>query len=164
MVDRITTTTDSGSRLTRMTEYVLYLSYTMVDNLTLSQRKKTMASVRSKDTKPEMHVRKLTHAMGFRYRLHYKDLPGKPDLVFPSRNKVIFVHGCFWHQHDGCKNAKMPKSNVSYWKTKLENNKKRDEKYQIELQSLGWDSLIIWECETKDITSLGRKIRGFLEP
>lgn len=128
----------------------------------MSDHSKRMALVRSKDTKPELIVRKLVYSLGFRYRLHQKDLPGKPDIVFASRKKVIFVHGCFWHLHENCKRSRLPKSRVDYWRTKLEKNRLRDEKNQKELLDMGWKFLIIWECETHDRDLLRAKIIDFL--
>lgn len=124
-----------------------------------------MRAIRSKDMKPEMRVRRLAHAMGYRFRLHRKDLAGKPDLVFPSRRAVIFVHGCFWHQHPdpSCKDARLPKSNLEYWKPKLERNQRRDTQNQAELEGGGWRVLVIWECETIDGDAMSRRIRDFLD-
>ncbi len=133
------------------------------DNLTPEQRHRTMLSVRSKNTKPELIVRRLTHRMGYRYRLHRRDLPGNPDLVFPSRHKVIFVHGCFWHGHDCRSGLKQPKTNKDYWLKKLQRNKTRDINNQSQLKEHGWDVLIIWECETKDLDVLADQIKHFLE-
>ncbi len=134
----------------------------MADVLTPEQRHRNMAAIKSKNTKPEMIVRKVTHSLGFRYRLHRKDLPGKPDLVFPGRRKVIFVHGCYWHSHK-CKFGKVqPKTNVGFWRAKRESNMKRDKKNLKELQLIGWKTQIIWECQTKDMLSLKRKISLFL--
>lgn len=121
-----------------------------------------MSRIRGKNTTPELIVRKLVYSMGYRYRLHYAKLPGKPDLVFPGRKKVIFVHGCFWHGHEGCKKATIPKTRVEYWKPKLEENKKRDREKQIELEDMGWDFLTIWQCELKDIEGLKKKIQTFI--
>ncbi|MDH3999106.1 MAG: very short patch repair endonuclease [Desulfuromonadales bacterium] len=121
-----------------------------------------MRQVKSKDTKPEMIVRKLAHSMGYRYRLHRKDLPGKPDLTFPSRKKIIFVHGCFWHGHTCKRGARMPATNVEYWTQKIARNKERDAKHLQELADLGWRVLTLWECELKDIAALERRLRGFL--
>lgn len=123
-----------------------------------------MSRVRGRDTKPEMLVRRLTHGMGYRYRLHRRGLPGSPDLVFPSRMKVIFVHGCFWHQHSdsGCKLARPPKSKLDFWGPKLETNRERDERNIVSLGELGWDVLIIWECQTKDREKLQARIGEFL--
>ncbi|HID33675.1 MAG TPA: DNA mismatch endonuclease Vsr [Anaerolineae bacterium] len=134
-----------------------------IDPLTPEQRRHAMRQVRSEDTKPEMRVRRLTHRMGYRYRLHRKDLPGKPDLVFPGRKKVIFVHGCFWHGHDCPAGRKIPKTNQAYWTNKLNRNKERDRINQAKLRELGWDVLVIWECETKDEEALAERIVGFLD-
>ena len=114
--------------------------------------------------KPELAVRRLVHSMGYRYRLHRHDLPGRPDMVFPARHKVIFVHGCFWHQHPdtGCKLAHRPKSNLKYWGPKLRRNQERDAAHRARLGELGWDVLVIWECEVKTAEGLADRIRGFL--
>lgn len=123
-----------------------------------------MSLVRARDTKPEMRVRRLTHALGYRYRLHRRDLPGKPDLVFGPRRKVIFVHGCFWHRHPDpdCKLARLPKSRQDFWLPKLEGNRERDERNNAMLTEMGWDVLEVWECETADADALAKKIKGFL--
>ncbi|MBI1265271.1 MAG: DNA mismatch endonuclease Vsr [Alphaproteobacteria bacterium] len=138
----------------------------MTDKLSPERRSRNMAAIRSGGMKPEMIVRRLAHAMGFRYRLHRKDLPGKPDLVFGPRRKVIFVHGCFWHQHSdpACKIARRPKSNGGYWAPKLERNVQRDAENQAALENAGWRVLTIWECETKDMDTLAQRIRAFLAP
>ena len=135
-----------------------------MDTLTPEQRSTRMSLVRCRDTKPEMLVRRLTHGMGYRYRLHSRDLPGAPDLVFPSRNKVIFVHGCFWHQHPDpeCKLARLPKSKLDFWAPKLETNRERDERNLDLLAELGWDVLAIWECQTKNREELQARITEFL--
>ncbi len=133
-----------------------------MDNLTLNQRRKTMQRVRSKDTKPEMVVRQLAHAMGFRYRLHRADLPGKPDLVFPRLNKVVFVHGCFWHGHCCKHGCRRPESNQDYWNRKLDRNKQRDQQHRRALRRLGWSVLVIWECQLRDEDGLESKLRDFL--
>lgn len=133
------------------------------DNLSPDQRRHTMTQVRSKDTKPELVVRHLIHGLGYRYRLHRKDLPGNPDLVFISRRKVIFVHGCFWHGHDCRSGRKHPKTNEKYWLKKLQRNKARDADNQAKLLELGWKVLIIWECQIKDTEQLIVSIRQFLE-
>lgn len=124
-----------------------------------------MRAIRSAGTKPEMAVRRLAHGMGYRYRLHGKKLPGKPDLVFTSRRKVIFVHGCFWHQHPkaGCSDARPPRSNPDYWLPKLARNKERDRNAQAELKKLGWSVCVIWECQTRNIPALRRRLKEFLE-
>jgi len=134
-----------------------------VDTLTPTQRSERMSRVRSKDTKPEMAVRRLVHGLGYRYRLHGRKLPGHPDLVFASRRKVIFVHGCFWHRHPRCKNTRLPKSKLDFWKPKLEDNRKRDLKSQRMLRKLGWAYLVIWECEVNGTEVLTKRIIDFLE-
>ena len=125
-----------------------------------------MAAIRSDGMKPEMTVRSLVHGMGYRYRLHAKDLPGKPDLVFRSRKKVIFVHGCFWHQHAraACKDGRAPKSNLGYWAGKLARNVERDAENLDGLTAKGWKTLVLWECEVlKGGTALANRIRRFLD-
>jgi DNA mismatch endonuclease (patch repair protein) len=124
-----------------------------------------MAAIRSSGMKPEMAIRSLVHRLGYRFRLHAKDLPGKPDLVFRARKKVIFVHGCFWHQHQSkfCPDGRAPKSNLGYWAPKLARNVNRDDRNQSELKAMGWRVLIIWECEaTRGGPALARRIRQFL--
>lgn len=120
-----------------------------------------MSRIRSKDTKPEMIVRRLVHGMGYRYRLHGQRLPGRPDLVFASQKKVIFVHGCFWHFHKGC--GRIPDSRLEFWKSKLHNNRKRDSRNQLKLARLGWSCLVVWECELKNLLACTSRIRVFLE-
>ncbi len=134
-----------------------------MDHVTKEKRSKIMAAVHSENTKPEILVRKLVYAMGHRYRLHDKSLPGKPDLVFKSKKKAIFVNGCFWHGHDGCEKARLPKTRVAYWRTKIESNKLRDNKKFKELTSMGWRYLIIWQCNLKNINSTSKRIIKFLE-
>ena len=138
----------------------------MTDNLDPDQRSDRMSRIRGKDTEPEMVVRRLTHGMGYRYRLHVKDLPGCPDLVFRKRRRVIFVHGCFWHRHPdpSCKLARLPKSRLDFWLPKLERNAERDRENICKLKLMGWDVLVIWECQLKDQTSLRERIRAFLTP
>lgn len=126
-----------------------------------TDRSANMRAIRSKGTKPEIAVRQLVHRMGLRFRLHRADLPGKPDLVFPSRRKVIFVHGCFWHSH-GCSRSHVPRSNLEYWRGKLERNSKRDALYRRSLKSAGWKLLVIWECEVKNVPVLSRRVARFL--
>ncbi len=125
-------------------------------------RSANMRAIRSKDMKPELAVRSLAHALGYRFRLHRKDLPGKPDLVFPSRHKVIFVHGCFWHFHN-CKIGHVPKSNVAYWAPKLQRNRVRDGKNLEALTAEGWRSLVIWECELSDTAAIKKRVARFLD-
>jgi DNA mismatch endonuclease, patch repair protein len=122
-----------------------------------------MAAVRSKNTQPEMLVRRLVHSMGYRYRLHAVWLPGKPDLVFAGRRKIIFVHGCFWHQHRGCKGSHLPKSNTGYWLPKLERNRIRDAENLRVLRRAGWRCLILWECELRRSAAQVRRIKRFLD-
>jgi len=124
-------------------------------------RSANMRAIRSKDMLPELTVRQLVHKLGYRFRLHRADLPGKPDLVFASRRKVIFVHGCFWHSHD-CKAAHVPKSNRGYWIPKLQRNQLRDSNNIGALNARGWKSLVIWECEAKRISAVVPKVRKFL--
>ncbi|MDR6336923.1 DNA mismatch endonuclease (patch repair protein) [Xanthobacter flavus] len=124
-----------------------------------------MSRIKGKDTAPEMVVRRLIHKMGFRYRLHRKDLPGRPDLVFPRRRKVIFVHGCFWHRHPApeCRLARLPKSRLEFWLPKLEANQSRDTRNQGALFNSGWQVLVVWECELRDKEQLENKLREFLK-
>ncbi len=137
----------------------------MTDKISKARRSRNMAAIRSGNTKPEMIVRRLVHAMGYRYRLHRKDLPGKPDLVFGPRRKVIFVHGCFWHQHPAkdCLDGRLPKSNTSYWTAKLARNVERDRKNQRLLKDAGWKVLVLWECEILKSPDLEERIRKFLD-
>ena len=124
-----------------------------------------MRAIRSKDTKPELVIRRLVHGMGYRYRLHRHDLPGRPDLVFPGRRKVLFVHGCFWHSHPDprCKRSHHPKTNPSYWTAKLKRNQERDRENRARLLELGWQVLVIWECEVEAGVGLADRISEFLD-
>jgi len=133
-----------------------------MDTLTKSDRSERMALIRAKDTKPEKAVRYLAFAMGFRYRLHVRSLPGNPDLVFVSRRKIILVHGCFWHRHPRCVLARLPKSRLDFWEPKLSENRKRDLKNIAKLKRQGWLVEVIWECETKDPCVLRQKLLTFL--
>lgn len=133
-----------------------------MDPLSPEQRKFTMSRVRAKDTSAEMRVRRLIHKLGYRYRLHGSDLPGNPDIIFRARNKAIFINGCFWHGHDCRAGRNRPKSNESYWFPKLERNKARDAANHAKLKQLGWELLILWECQLKDEAVLSEKIRKFL--
>lgn len=135
----------------------------MIDHVSPAARRANMQAIKSANTAPEMVVRKLVHGMGFRYRLHVKKLPGKPDLVFGPLRKIIFVHGCFWHQHDGCKDGRRPKTNLAYWEPKFSKNITRDVRVKAELARLGWNVLAIWACEIKDAAVLTDRIREFLE-
>lgn len=121
-----------------------------------------MSAVSGGDTKPELIVRRLVHGMGFRYRLHVAGLPGKPDMVLARHRKVIFIHGCFWHGHEGCKRAARPASNVEFWNAKIDKNLERDRRSLAELKRLGWKILVVWECETKNIANLSEILSNFL--
>lgn len=120
-----------------------------------------MASVGTKDTCAEMGVRRIVHGLGYRYALHRKDFPGRPDLVFPSRKKIIFVHGCFWHGHN-CRGGCLPKSRVDYWKPKFNGNKRRDRRQQAELRRQGWKVMVVWQCQLKKPVWLSNRIDAFL--
>lgn len=134
-----------------------------MDTLSRAERSERMALIRGRDTKPELLVRRLVYRLGFRYRLHKQVLPGKPDLVFSSRKKVIFVHGCFWHRHPGCALARLPKSRLDFWVPKLTENRQRDLRNIRALRRLGWKTHVVWECELHDINRLEHKILRFLE-
>lgn len=125
-------------------------------------RRRIMSAVRGRDTKPEMIVRRLLHAMNYSYRLHRKDLPGSPDIVFGPKGKTIFVHGCLWHRHPGCFKATSPKTRAEFWAEKFDRNVERDRQAERRLVELGWRSLIVWECETPKPESLARKLQAFL--
>ena len=133
-----------------------------MDRVTKEKRSEIMSRIRGKDTSPELTVRKLVYSLGYRYRLHSKNLPGKPDLVFPGRKKVIFVNGCFWHFHK-CKNGHLPKSRPEYWIPKLEANKRRDAENFQKLIMKGWKILVLWQCEIKNISALEETIITFLD-
>jgi len=135
-----------------------------MDTLTPAERSARMAKVRGRHSKPEMLVRRLVHAMGFRYRLHDRRLPGSPDLVFSKLRKVIFVHGCFWHRHPDpdCGLARMPKSRLDFWAPKLQGNRERDLRRQSELEALGWQSMVVWECRLRHKEQLENELRAFL--
>lgn len=136
----------------------------MADQFTTAERSRIMRQVKSTDTSPELVVRRLVHAMGYRYRLHAGDLPGKPDLVLPRHGKVIFVHGCFWHRH-GCRSGRsMPASRAEYWLQKFERNVRRDRSIRRKLRRLGWSVLVVWECQTRRAKreSLQRRLLQFL--
>ena len=126
------------------------------------QRSRNMSAIKSKNTKPEIAVRKLLHSMGYRFRLHRKDLPGSPDIVLPKYKTVIFVHGCFWHRHQNCKYASNPKTRREFWEKKFKENIERDKKTQEKLKNLGWKTKVVWECEIKKQDNLIKKIEDFL--
>ncbi len=134
-----------------------------MDSLSQEGRSEIMARVRSKNSRPEMLVRKLVFGMGYRYRLHGKYLPGCPDLVFGPRKKVIFVHGCFWHRHEKCALARMPKSRLDFWGPKLEGNRERDDRNKRALAKEGWKMLTIWECQLKNVERVSARIARFLD-
>ncbi len=119
-----------------------------------------MSRIRGKDTKPELRVRSQLHRMGYRFRLHRKDLPGRPDIVLPKYDTVIFVHGCFWHRHKGCRACYTPKTRVEFWETKFEQNVRRDRRNEAALRKRGWRIIRIWECETESFEALARLIRS----
>lgn len=129
---------------------------------TSEARSRIMRAIKSKDTMPELLVRSLAHNMGYRFRLHRKDLPGKPDIVFPKLRKAIFVNGCFWHCHDCGRGARMPRQNRAFWKKKLERNKERDEAAQRAMTALGWEVGVFWECELRNVKRIERRLRIFL--
>lgn len=133
-----------------------------MDHVDAETRSRMMAAVQSKHTGPEMAVRSLAHRLGYRFRVHRKDLPGTPDLVFPSRKSAMFVHGCFWHGHD-CPRGALPTSNVNFWQEKIEKNRLRDDRSEARLRENGWNVLTIWECETKNEGQLQKKLCRFLE-
>lgn len=133
-----------------------------MDKLSPERRSANMARIRSANTRPEIALRKLIHALGYRFRLHRKDLPGKPDLVFPSRKKVIFVHGCFWHQHTECREGRVPASRLEYWVPKLRRNQERDVLAQSSLKHEGWKFLVVWECEMKNSMAAIKRVQRFL--
>lgn len=135
----------------------------MADRLSKSARSENMRKIKDRDTAPELLVRRLVHGMGYRYRLHQKDLPGKPDLVFRSRRKVIFVHGCFWHQHKNCRDGRIPRSNINYWSPKLNRNVQRDAVVKLALEEMGWDAMVVWQCQTKDLNVARENIKAFLD-
>ena len=122
-----------------------------------------MARIGAKDTRPELAVRRLLHRLGYRYRLHRRDLPGRPDICFPGRRKAIFVHGCFWHRHDGCRRTTTPKTRTSFWTAKFEGNIARDRMNLSDLGKLGWKAIVVWECETTDLDGLALRLVRFLD-
>jgi DNA mismatch endonuclease, patch repair protein len=137
----------------------------MTDHLSAEERSNLMRKVRGKDTKPELIVRRLIHSMGFRYRLHVGNLPGHPDIVFTSKNRIVFVHGCFWHRHsaNSCRFARLPKSREEFWVPKLEANRLRDARNQRALRRLGWKILVVWECQLGNKEQLKNKLSRYLE-
>ena len=134
----------------------------MADIFEREKRSEIMSRIRGRDTKPELVVRRIAHGLGFRYRLHRKDLPGCPDLVFPRYRAVIMVHGCFWHRHPDCKYAYSPKTRVQFWENKFKGNVVRDRRNELALSDRGWRTMVIWECETKDHESVAARVTSFL--
>jgi len=134
-----------------------------MDIFTKEKRSEIMRKVKSKDTRPEKKVRSLLHSLGYRFRLHRKDLPGKPDIVLPKYKTVIFVHGCFWHGHEGCRTSHIPKSNSAYWANKIERNIERDFKSFEALQAEGWSVIVVWECDISDVNSLSTRLLNHLK-
>ena len=126
------------------------------------QRSRVMRAVKERDTTPEMIVRRLVHSLGYRYRLHRKDLPGKPDLVFPKLRKIVFVHGCFWHGHGCIRGCRVPKTNTDYWREKIRRNSERDISHMAALKAAGWQVAVLWECELRNSTSLRARLTKFL--
>ena len=136
----------------------------MTDRISPEHRSWNMSRIRNRDTKPELIVRSLLHRMGYRFRLHRKDLPGKPDIVLPMYHTAVFVHGCFWHRHPCCQLAYTPRSRVEFWKDKFDSNVLRDKQARRNLTMLGWKVVVIWECQTKDIDGLAGRLRSSLSP
>ena len=134
----------------------------MTDIVDRRRRSEMMSRIQGRDTAPEIAVRRIAHGLGFRFRLYRKDLPGRPDLVFPRHRAVVFVHGCFWHRHGGCRYAYTPKTRVRFWAEKFRRNVARDRQQEERLRSLGWRVLVIWECETHNETAVGRRLLDYL--
>lgn len=135
-----------------------------MDTLTPAERSRRMAAIRDRDTKPELRVRRLAHRLGYRFRLHRVGLPGRPDMVFPARRKVIFIHGCFWHRHPdpACPLARLPRSRLDFWVPKLEANRARDQATEARLADMGWSVLTLWECQLRDMDAVSARLRDFL--
>jgi len=135
----------------------------MADVLSPEQRRRNMSRIRGRDTEPERIVRSELHRMGYRFRLHRRDLPGRPDIVLPRYGSVVFVHGCFWHRHRGCRYTTTPKTRAAFWQRKFEANVERDRQNVGELRRAGWRVLCVWECQTRNRVALARRLRSFLE-
>ncbi|MFP4546918.1 MAG: very short patch repair endonuclease [Fidelibacterota bacterium] len=133
-----------------------------MDVFSKDKRSEIMSNISDSNTKPEIIVRSILHKMGYRFRLHKKNLPGKPDIVLPKHRKIIFVHGCFWHSHENCRRSKRPSTNTKFWSKKLDSNKKRDKKILKQLKDIGWKVLIVWTCEINKIENLKNKLKMFL--
>jgi DNA mismatch endonuclease (patch repair protein) len=135
----------------------------MTDKISKERRSANMRAVRSRNTKPEIRVRQIAHGLGYRFRLNRRELPGRPDIAFPGRRKVVFVHGCFWHQHKGCRRASLPQSNYNFWRAKLAHNVERDAEQLVAIRKLGWRALVVWECEIKNERRLAARLCRFLQ-
>lgn len=135
----------------------------MADVFSPAKRREIMAAIKGENTAPELYVRRLLHAHGYRFRLHRDDLPGKPDIVLPRYEKVVFVHGCFWHGHRRCKRATLPKTNRTFWQKKIEGNRRRDARVKRQLRSLGWEVFEVWQCQLRRPTALEKRLMQFLE-
>ncbi|NLS91516.1 MAG: DNA mismatch endonuclease Vsr [Planctomycetaceae bacterium] len=135
----------------------------MADVFSPEKRSAIMARIKGGNTKPELLVRRIVHSLGYRYRLHSKQLPGKPDLVLPRHHKVIFVHGCFWHGHPRCKRSALPTSNVTFWQEKIGKNRVRDKRTVRNLRRMGWEVLVVWQCQTRDVDRLTHCLERFLQ-
>ena len=135
----------------------------MTDIMDSKRRSDLMAGIRNRDTAPELAVRRIAHRMGLRFRLHRKDLPGRPDLVFPKYRLAVFVHGCFWHRHEGCRHASTPKSRIAFWTEKFAANVERDARQEATLRALGWRVLVIWQCETTDKAAVERRLAALIQ-
>jgi DNA mismatch endonuclease, patch repair protein len=134
----------------------------VADKVSPEQRSRNMSRVKGRDTKPEKVVRSLLHGMGYRFRLHRRDLPGRPDVVLPKHKKAVFIHGCFWHGHEGCPRAARPTTNADFWNKKIDSNIRRDAAAQQGLTTLGWKYLIVWQCQMRDLTALADRLNSFL--
>lgn len=136
----------------------------MVDRITKAQRSELMSRIRRADTKPELVIRRMLHSLGYRFRVQLKGVPGRPDLAFTRRRKLIQVHGCFWHAHEGCPSARIPITRSDFWSSKFARNKERDHRLEEAATAAGWESLVVWECELKNIERLRARLVDFLGP
>ena len=139
-------------------EFWKVAEHSPVDVTVSGARSRNMAAIRCKDTSPELRVRRLLHHLGYRFRLHRRDLPGSPDIVLPKHRTVVFVHGCFWHRHPGCRYTTTPKTRADFWANKFEQNIRRDHRQQQQLREMGWSVMVIWECELRDLQSLKARL------